>query len=196
MGSVVTAVVAVLAVGVGIAVLASIYRVARADEAFVRTGLGGPVAVVDRGAFVLPLIHRRVPVSLRTVGVEVRLGGEGGGAEAVAGCAIEARVHTRVGANEADVLQASRQFSGRPVTAETVGSFVTDQLRGALEAAAGCRDAGAVAGDWDGIAQTAGAQLCEALAARGMTVELLTMTCRVQVGSAEAVAPGQSSGGA
>lgn len=196
MGSVVTAVVAVLSIGLGIAVLAAIYRVARADEAFVRTGLGGPVAILDRGAFVLPVIHRRVPVSLRTVGVEVRLGGEGGGAEAVEGCAIEARVHTRVGANEADVLQASRQFSGRPVTAQTVGSFVTDQLRGALEAAAGCRDAGAVAADWDAVAQAAGTQLCEALAARGMTVELLTMACRVRPRARETVAAEPPSAGA
>ena len=170
-------VVAAVAVGLVVlaaAALAALYRVARADEAFVRTGLGGPLAVLDTGALVLPVVHRTIPVSLRIMDMEIAVPGCVPG-EAEADRHIVARIHARVNANPADVLRAARGFRGQPVTHEAVDQFISDLLGGAVEAAAAADPEG-LADNWQIVATNLDATVVEALAARGMSVELLTLT--------------------
>lgn len=170
-------VVAALAVGLVVlaaAALAAVYRVARADEAFVRTGLGGPLAILDTGAFVLPVVHRMVPVSLRIMDIKIAVPVCIPG-ELEATRSIVTRVHTRVNANSADVLRASRSFRGQPVTLEVVSQLISDLLGGAVEAAAAADPEG-LADNWQIVATNLDATVVEALAARGMSVELLTLT--------------------
>lgn len=57
-------------------ILSKLYWRASADEAFVRTGWGGPQIVRDGGAIVIPFLHEITRVSLATIKLEVERRGE------------------------------------------------------------------------------------------------------------------------
>ena len=59
--------VALLLVGSIVVTITRLYRKTAADEAFVRTGMGGAKAVIDGGAIVIPVVHEIIPVSLKTM---------------------------------------------------------------------------------------------------------------------------------
>jgi flotillin len=62
----------VLLLGVGIILIVTkLYVKARADEAFVRTGLGGAKIIQDGGALVIPIFHDLLRISLQTMKLEV-----------------------------------------------------------------------------------------------------------------------------
>lgn len=60
------AIVVVLAIGLMGFIVSRLYHRTAQDEAFVRTGMGGAKVVSEGGAFVLPIVHQKLPVSLRT----------------------------------------------------------------------------------------------------------------------------------
>src|SRR5439155_5232817 len=49
------------------AAVTNLYRKTSADQAFVRTGMGGSRVVMDGGALVLPVVHRVLDVNLQTM---------------------------------------------------------------------------------------------------------------------------------
>ncbi|RYG53966.1 hypothetical protein EON80_32195, partial [bacterium] len=53
----------------------SFYTRASANQAFVRTGKGGAQVFLDNGAYVFPLYHKKIPVSLETMKLAVVLNG-------------------------------------------------------------------------------------------------------------------------
>ncbi|MCX5691368.1 MAG: SPFH domain-containing protein, partial [Planctomycetota bacterium] len=52
-------------------IITRLYRKTAADEAFVRTGVGGRKCVIDGGAIVVPVVHEVIPVSVKTFKIEV-----------------------------------------------------------------------------------------------------------------------------
>src|SRR5688572_17291117 len=60
-----------LLVGGSIAIVSKWYVRASANQAFVKTGFGGTKVILDRGAVVIPMLHKAVPVSLETMKLEV-----------------------------------------------------------------------------------------------------------------------------
>jgi len=52
-------------------IITRLYRKTAADEAFVRTGVGGRKCVIDGGAIVIPVVHEVIPVSVKTFKIEV-----------------------------------------------------------------------------------------------------------------------------
>ncbi len=56
-------------------VITRLYIKASADEAFVRTGVGGRECVIDGGALVIPVVHNIMRVSLRTFKLVVQRNG-------------------------------------------------------------------------------------------------------------------------
>jgi len=48
-----------------------LYRKTSADQAFVRTGVGGRKCVIDGGALVIPVVHEVIDVSVKTFKIEV-----------------------------------------------------------------------------------------------------------------------------
>jgi uncharacterized membrane protein YqiK len=57
-------------VGHGI-IFARLYRRASAEQAFVRTGLGGQKVVMSGGAIVMPIFHEIIPINMNTLKLEV-----------------------------------------------------------------------------------------------------------------------------
>ena len=54
----------------------SVYRRTAANEALVRTGLGGAQVALNGGMVVYPVVHQVVPVSLETMKLEVERMGQ------------------------------------------------------------------------------------------------------------------------
>lgn len=52
-------------------IITRLYRKTSADQAFVRTGVGGRKCVIDGGAIVIPVVHEVIDVSLKTFKIEV-----------------------------------------------------------------------------------------------------------------------------
>lgn len=52
-------------------IFARLYRRASAEQAFVRTGLGGQKVVMSGGAIVMPIFHETIPVNMNTLKLEV-----------------------------------------------------------------------------------------------------------------------------
>lgn len=67
---VIAIVVVILLVVIGI-VLARLYCRASAEQAFVRTGLGGQKVVMSGGAIVMPIFHEIIPINMNTLKLEV-----------------------------------------------------------------------------------------------------------------------------
>lgn len=62
------AAIVILVVGI---IFARLYRRASAEQAFVRTGLGGQKVVMSGGAIVMPIFHEIVPINMNTLKLEV-----------------------------------------------------------------------------------------------------------------------------
>ena len=67
---------ATIVIAVAVYLLHWLYRHSSKDISFVRTGLGGEKVVIGGGAFVLPIVHDVTEVSMNTLRIEVRRGGE------------------------------------------------------------------------------------------------------------------------
>lgn len=52
-------------------IFARLYCRASAEQAFVRTGLGGQKVVMSGGAIVMPIFHETIPVNMNTLKLEV-----------------------------------------------------------------------------------------------------------------------------
>jgi len=63
--------VCLLLFGAIIVTIVKLYVKTSADEAFVRTGLGGQRPIIDGGAMVIPVVHNVIAVSLQTMRLDV-----------------------------------------------------------------------------------------------------------------------------
>jgi uncharacterized membrane protein YqiK len=63
--------VVLLTTGSIIVVITRLYRKTSANEAFVKTGMGGKKAIIDGGAIVIPVVHELVWVSLETMKLDI-----------------------------------------------------------------------------------------------------------------------------
>lgn len=66
-----TAIIAVCVLLIIGIIFARLYRRASAEQAFVRTGLGGQKVVMSGGAIVMPIFHEIIPINMNTLKLEV-----------------------------------------------------------------------------------------------------------------------------
>ena len=71
-----TIILTALAIAIFVYLLHWLYRRSSKEVSFVRTGLRGEKVVISGGAFVLPIIHNITSVGMRTLRIEVKLGGD------------------------------------------------------------------------------------------------------------------------
>ena len=62
-----TAIIAVCILFIIGIIFARLYRRASAEQAFVRTGLGGQKVVMSGGAIVMPIFHEIIPINMNTL---------------------------------------------------------------------------------------------------------------------------------
>lgn len=162
--------------GAAITVL-SVYRRTAANEALVRTGMGGVAVALNRGIRVFPLIHQVVPVSLETMKLEVeRQGQDALITQDNLRVDVKAEFYIRVNPTEEDIIQAARSLGSKSVNAGAVGSLVFEKLVSALRSVAAQKDLAAIHSDRKTFASAVQELVAEELQQNGLLLESVTIS--------------------
>ncbi len=158
-------------------IVARLYQRTSANEAFVRTGMGGRAVVLDGGAIVIPVIHKTVPVVLETMKLEVERAGE----DALITrdnlrCDIRAEFYIKVQGQKDDILNASRSLGDRSVNAAAVRDLVFEKLVSALRSVAATRELAQLHAERDDFATAVSELVREDLKSNGLTLESVTIS--------------------
>jgi uncharacterized membrane protein YqiK len=167
----------VLVVSAIMTIIARLYQRTSANEAFVRTGMGGRKVVLDGGAIVIPVVHKVVPVRLETMKLEVERAGE----DALITkdnlrCDIRAEFYIKVQAIGDDVLNASRSLGGRSIDPVAVRDLVFEKLVSALRSVAATRELAQLHAERDDFAGAVSQLVREDLKSNGLTLESVTIS--------------------
>jgi uncharacterized membrane protein YqiK len=129
--------VVVLFVGMVIVVITRLYKKTAADEAFVRTGMGGQKPVIDGGAIVIPVVHNVILVSLQTMKLTVtRTGAEALITGDKLRADIVAEFYIKVQKTLEDVLSAATSLGHKAMSPRDVEAMVGEKLVNALRTVA------------------------------------------------------------
>jgi uncharacterized membrane protein YqiK len=120
-----------------IALFRWLYVKVPSNMAFIRTGLGGRRAVLDAGAFVLPIVHNVQWLSLETLKIEtLRAKRDGLILKDRYRVDIGAEFYVRIPADPAMIEAASRSLGDKSFSADGISQLVGEKLVSALRSAA------------------------------------------------------------
>ncbi|MDQ3411549.1 MAG: SPFH domain-containing protein, partial [Chloroflexota bacterium] len=173
-----------LAFGVGILIIGAIittitrlYIKTSADQAFVRTGMGGQQPIIDGGALVVPVVHEIVPVSLQTMRLDVDRSGPDA---LITGDNLRADVaaefYIKVQKIREHILAAATSLGERSVEPENVKLLVNQKLVSALRTVAATRPLHELHTKRDEFAQAVQVIVEKDLAHNGLTLESVTIS--------------------
>jgi len=166
-----------LIVGATIVVYARLYRKASANEAFVRTGSGGTLCVIDGGKVVIPMIHNIMPVSLETMRLDVsRLSNDALITGDNLRADVEAEFYIKVNKNEADIIAAATSLGDRSVNADTVKELVEQKLISALRTVAATKTLNELHTERQDFAESVQRIVEQDLAPNGLALESVTIS--------------------
>ncbi len=156
-----------------VAIVSKLYVRPSADEAYVRTGMGGRKLIVDGGALYIPGIHqmKRVQLNVIELGVE-RTGSDALLTQDNLRADVSASFYVKVMKAEEDILQAAATLP--EVTRGSVGEIerlIQNKLVAALRAAAANRSLADLNTKRKEFAEEVQASLAEDLQANGLTLE-------------------------
>jgi uncharacterized membrane protein YqiK len=155
----------------------NLYRKTAANEALVRTGIGGAHVILDGGVVVFPVVHQVVPVSLETMKLEVeRMGQDALITKDNLRVDVKAEFYIRVNPNQADVLQAARSLGHKSVDARAVGALVFEKLVSALRSVAAQKDLAEIHSDRKTFASSVQELVAEELSQNGLLLETVTIS--------------------
>ncbi|MFH0982031.1 MAG: SPFH domain-containing protein [Planctomycetota bacterium] len=118
-------------------VITRLYRKTAADEAFVRTGVGGRKCIIDGGAIVIPVVHEIIPVSLKTFKLEVdRKGPEALITADFLRADVTAVFYVRVLKEPVDIVQAATSLGVTSSNPAAVQQLIFEKLVSALRTVA------------------------------------------------------------
>ncbi len=154
-----------------------LYRKTTAHEAFVRTGMGKAKVVLDGGSFVVPIIHRLVPVSLETM----RLNVDRRGTEAlITGdnlrVDIAGEFFIKVQPQADDILNAARSLGERSISEQNIAGLVMEKLISALRTVAATKTLIELHTKRDEFASAVQAIVTQDLQENGLTLESVTIS--------------------
>jgi flotillin len=158
-------------------IIARLYHKTGADEAFVRTGMGGMKVIKDGGALVIPTVHRTIQVPLESFRLEMaRQGTEG----LITGDKLRADIHAefyvRVMPTDEDIMNAARSLGDRMQHPEDVRKLVEDKLVSALRNVAAKRTLEQLNSDRDTFVQEVVKIVTSDLKHNGLTLESVTIS--------------------
>jgi len=174
----------VIAAGVT-GVIGQLYAKTRADEAFVRTGMGGLKVIKDGGALVLPVVHRMTGVPLRTYRQDVlRTGPDALLTSDKLRADIRAEFFIRVMPNDADIINAARSLGDRAAHEKTIKALIEDKLVSALRTVAATRTLEDLNSKRDEFVQRVMESVTADLKHNGFTLETATISALDQADTA------------
>ena len=167
---------ALILVGFAFTVL-SVYRKTAANEALVRTGMGGARVALNGGIAVFPFAHQVVPVSLETMKLEVeRMGQDALITQDNLRVDVKAEFFIRVAPNDEDILQAARSLGHKSVEPRAVGALVFEKLVSALRSVAAQKELAAIHSDRKSFASSVQELVAEELQQNGLLLETVTIS--------------------
>jgi flotillin len=166
----------VLCAGIMLSFL-SFFQRTSADQAFVRTGMGGKKVVLDAGSIVLPFFHRKIDINLKTM----KLGVNPRGANALITrdnlrANVLAQFYIRVQADTEHILNAARSLGENSVNEDAVEQLVSEKLISALRAIASQMDLFEIHTQRDLFAERVKEHVKDDLEANGLLLESVTIS--------------------
>jgi len=158
-------------------IVAKLYQKTRANEALVRTGMGGMRVIKDGGSIVIPVVHQLVRVPLESIRLEMeRKGADGLITGDKLRADIKAEFFVRVMPNDEDVMNASRSLGDKLQNAANVRSLVEDKLVSALRNAAAKQSLEELNSNRDSFMQEVMKIVTSDLKHNGLTLESVTIS--------------------
>ena len=157
-------------------VITRLYRKTSADEAFVRTGMGGNKAIVNGGCIVLPLVHTITPVTLQTLKIPI----ERKGATALQTADnlradVTAVFYIRVENTDQDVQNAAKTLGQKASNPALIEKTVEEKLDGVLRSIAKMHAFEQLNSKRDDFASAVKTALETDLQANGLKLETVTI---------------------
>jgi uncharacterized membrane protein YqiK len=166
-----------LLVGAAVVTVTRLYVKTSADQAFVRTGMGGQEPIIDGGALVIPVVHEIVPVSLLTMRLDVDRSGPDA---LITGDNLRADVaaefYIKVQKIKEDIINAATSLGERSVDAESVKHLVNQKLVSALRTVAATRSLHELHTKRDEFATQVQGIVEKDLRPNGLTLESVTIS--------------------
>lgn len=158
-------------------VITRLYRKTAADEAFVRTGVGGRRCIIDGGAIVIPVIHEVIPVSLRTFKLQIdRTGPDALITADFLRADVKAVFYVRVQKEEKSVEQAATSLGAISADARGVQMLIQEKLVSALRTVAATQTLHALNAKRAEFAEAVQRIVAEDLKPNGLTLESVTIS--------------------
>lgn len=118
-------------------IVSRLYKRSTKDLAYVRTGRGGQVIILNNSAFVLPVLHKAIPVSLSTKLIEVSQFDE---AALITRDRLRANIamvfYVKIKADEASIATAAQILGTRTLNASDLKALLDGKLIDAIRRAA------------------------------------------------------------
>ncbi|MBC7881701.1 MAG: hypothetical protein H7Y37_10255 [Anaerolineae bacterium] len=169
--------VVLLVLGTFVIVFTKLYVRTKADTAFVRTGRGGALVVLDGGALVIPVLHETVRVPLGTIRLDVdRLGGDALVTEDKLRADLKAQFYLRVQPNQEDVLNAARSLGDKASDPGSIEELIKDKLDSTLRSVAATRTLEQLNGQREEFAAEVKSAVEADLKSNGLTLESVTVS--------------------
>src|SRR5262245_49615482 len=157
--------------------ITNLYRKAAADEAFVRTGVGGRRCIVDGGAIVVPVAHEVIPVSLRTFKLQIdRTGPDALITADFLRADVKAVFYVRVQKEEKAIEQAATSLGVISSDASSVQHLIQEKLVSALRTVAATQALHALNAKRAEFAEAVQKIVAEDLKPNGLTLESVTIS--------------------
>jgi uncharacterized membrane protein YqiK len=167
----------VMVLGALVASITQLYRKTSADQAFVRTGMGGSRVVMDGGTMVVPFIHQIREVNLRTMKLAVNPSGRSALiTRDNLRSNVLAQFYIRVQADQSHILNAARSLGENSVNEKSVEELVNEKLISALRAIASQMDLFEIHTKRDEFAEKVKDHVKSDLEANGLLLESVTIS--------------------
>jgi uncharacterized membrane protein YqiK len=166
-----------LVVGSIIITITKLYIRSSSSQSFVRTGMGGPKAIIDGGAIVVPLVHQVTPVSLETMRLDV----ERKGTDAlITGDNLRADVaaefYIKVKKEPQQVIAAATSLGTRSCNPGLVKELVQEKLISALRTVGSTKRLDELHTKRDEFAEAVHGIVGKDLESNGLTLESVTIS--------------------
>jgi uncharacterized membrane protein YqiK len=158
-------------------VITRLYHKTSADEAFVRTGVGGRRCIIDGGAIVVPVVHEVIPVSLRTFKLQIdRTGPDALITADFLRADVKAVFYIRVQKEEKAIEQAATSLGAISGDPHSVQNLIQEKLVSALRTVAATQALHALNAKRAEFAEAVHNIVAEDLKPNGLTLESVTIS--------------------
>jgi len=158
-------------------VVTRLYHKTAADEAFVRTGVGGRRCIIDGGSIVIPVVHDIIRVSLRTFKLQIdRTGPDALITADFLRADVKAVFYIRVQKEEKTIEQAATSLGAILGDARSVQNLIQEKLVSALRTVAATQTLHALNAKRAEFAEAVQKIVAEDLKPNGLTLESVTIS--------------------